>query len=247
MNKSMQTGHTIIRTIQMMEVMSYEKTTNCSSGMSRGRSHRICSGIFNTESRKRGAAHRNFTDFVYSRAYREKDTTETDTKRRLRDKMGQEESAAGQQENQQPTEKQLHFVPENVTNWPVKGDVLLPFSMDKTVYFPTLDQYQYNRGMVIRANEGDAVYSVTEGRIIDIYDSAETGCTVVQDLGDGYTATYGQLANLTCSEGDVLEAGETLGAVGKVTRYYTVEGTNVYFAMEQDGKPVNPMDYFGDI
>lgn len=243
----MQTGHTIIRTIQMMEVMSYEKTTNCSSGMSRGRSHRICSGIFNTESRKRGAAHRNFTDFVYSRAYREKDTTETDTKRRLRDKMGQEESAAGQQENQQPTEKQLHFVPENVTNWPVKGDVLLPFSMDKTVYFPTLDQYQYNRGMVIRANEGDAVYSVTEGRIIDIYDSAETGCTVVQDLGDGYTATYGQLANLTCSEGDVLEAGETLGAVGKVTRYYTVEGTNVYFAMEQDGKPVNPMDYFGDI
>ena len=68
-------------------------------------------------------------------------------------KMGQEESATGQQENQQPTEKQLHFVPENVTNWPVKGDVLLPFSMDKTVYFPTLDQYQYNRGMVIRANE----------------------------------------------------------------------------------------------
>ena len=59
-------------------------------------------------------------------------------------KMGQEESAAGQQENQQPTEKQLHFVPENVTNWPVKGDVLLPFSMDKTVYFPTLDQYQKN-------------------------------------------------------------------------------------------------------
>lgn len=243
----MQTGHTIIRTIQMMEVMSYEKTTNCSSGMSRGWSHRICSGIFNTETRERRDTNRNFTDFVYSRAYREKDTTETDTKRRLRDKMGQEESAAGQQENQQPTEKQLHFVPENVTNWPVKGDVLLPFSMDKTVYFPTLDQYQYNRGMVIRANEGDAVYSVTEGRIIDIYDSAETGCTVVQDLGDGYTATYGQLANLTCSEGDVLEAGETLGTVGKVTRYYTVEGTNVYFAMEQDGKPVNPMDYFGDI
>ena len=45
----------------------------------------------------------------------------------------------------------------------------------------------------------------------------------------------------------MLEAGETLGTVGKVTRYYTVEGTNVYFAMEQDGKPVTPMDYFGDI
>ena len=93
-------------------------------------------------------------------------------------KTGQEENL-NKSNNQQPTEKQLHFVAENVTTWPVKGDVLLPFSMDKTVYFPTLDQYQYNRGMVIRANEGDAVCSVTEGRIIDIYDSAETGCTVV--------------------------------------------------------------------
>ena len=62
----MQTGHTIIRTIQMMEVMSYEKTTNCSSGMSRGWSHRICSGIFNTETRERLDTNRNFTDFVYS-------------------------------------------------------------------------------------------------------------------------------------------------------------------------------------
>ena len=44
-----------------------------------------------------------------------------------------------------------------------------------------------------------------------------------------------------------LQAGETLGTVGKVTGYYTVEGTNVYFAMEQDGKPVNPMDQVLDI
>ena len=247
MNKSMQTGHTIIRTIQMMEVMSYEKTTNCSSGMSRGWSHRICSGIFNTETREDEIPTEISQTSSIVEPTEKKTPQKTTEKVDSETKMGQEESAAGQQENQQPTEKQLQFVPENVTNWPVKGDVLLPFSMDKTVYFPTLDQYQYNRGMVIRANEGDAVCSVTEGRIIDIYDSAETGCTVVQDLGDGYTATYGQLANLTCSEGDVLEAGETLGTVGKVTRYYTVEGTNVYFAMEQDGKPVNPMDYFGDI
>ena len=247
MNKSMQTGHTIIRTIQMMEVMSYEKTTNCSSGMSRGWSHRICS-VYSTQKPGKDEIPTEISQTSSIVEPTEKKTPQKTTEKvDSEKKMGQEESAAGQQENQQPTEKQLHFVPENVTNWPVKGDVLLPFSMDKTVYFPTLDQYQYNRGMVIRANEGDAVCSVTEGRIIDIYDSAETGCTVVQDLGDGYTATYGQLANLTCSEGDVLEAGETLGTVGKVTRYYTVEGTNVYFAMEQDGKPVNPMDYFGDI
>ena len=149
MNKSMQTGHTIIRTIQMMEVMSYEKTTNCSSGMSRGWSHRICSGIFNTETGKDEIPTEISQTSSIVEPTEKKTPQKTTEKVDSETKMGQEESAAGQQENQQPTEKQLHFVPENVTNWPVKGDVLLPFSMDKTVYFPTLDQYQYNRGMVI--------------------------------------------------------------------------------------------------
>ena len=49
MNKSMQTGHTIIRTIQMMEVMSYEKTTNCSSGMSRGNGAIGFAAVYSTQ------------------------------------------------------------------------------------------------------------------------------------------------------------------------------------------------------
>ncbi len=157
-----------------------------------------------------------------------KDTTENYRKSRLRDKNGTGRISCKAAGKSAAHGKTTAFCPRKCDKLACKGRCAFAVSMDKTVYFPTLDQYQYNRGMVIRANEGDAVYSVTEGRIIDIYDSAETGCTVVQDLGDGYTATYGQLANLTCSEGDVLEAGETLGTVGKVTRYYTVEGTNVF-------------------
>lgn len=215
MNKSMQTGHTIIRTIQMMEVMSYEKQQIAAAACLVAGAIGFAA-VYSTQKPGKDEIPTEISQTSSIVEPTEKKTPQKTTEKvDSETKMGQEESAAGQQENQQPTEKQLHFVPENVTNWPVKGDVLLPFSMDKTVYFPTLDQYQYNRGMVIRANEGDAVCSVTEGRIIDIYDSAETG--------------------------------ETLGTVGKVTRYYTVEGTNVYFAMEQDGKPVNPMDYFGDI
>ncbi len=144
-------------------------------------------------------------------------------------------------------QKSLHFDPQSITNWPVKGDVLLPFSMEKTIYFPTLDQYQYNRGMVIRADEGADVSAVTAGKIIDIYDSAETGRTVMQDLGDGYTAIYGQLKDLNYDEGDTIAAGDVIGSVCATSKYFTVEGNNVYFAMEQDGKPINPMDYFGNL
>lgn len=161
----------------------------------------------------------------------------------------EKEQPSEQETKQEPVAEEtvLHFDPQGITNWPIKGDVLLPFSMEKTIYFPTLDQYQYNRGMVIRADEGAGVSAVTAGKIIDIYDSAETGHTVVQDLGDGYTAIYGQLKDLNYDEGDTVEAGDVIGSVSATSKYFTVEGNNVYFAMEQDGKPVNPMEYFGNL
>ena len=37
----------------------------------------------------------------------------------------------------------------------VSGTVLMNYSMDKTVYFATLDQYKYNPALVISGAEGD--------------------------------------------------------------------------------------------
>ena len=34
-----------------------------------------------------------------------------------------------------------------------------------------------------------------------------------------------------------------IGYVSKPTKYYSVEGTNVYFEMRKDGQPINPLDY----
>ena len=173
----------------------------------------------------------------------------TETKEPKHVETEKKEDTEKTEPKQEPVVEQasLHFYPQSITNWPIKGDVLLPFSMEKTIYFPTLDQYQYNRGMVIRADEGADVSAVTAGKIIDIYDSAETGRTVVQDLGDGYTAIYGQLKDLNYDEGDTIAAGDVIGSVSVTSKYFTVEGNNVYFAMEQDGKPINPMDYFGNL
>ena len=119
--------------------------------------------------------------------------------------------------------------------------------MEKTIYFPTLDQYQYNRGMVIRAQQDQEVCAVARGKIIDIYDSEETGCTIVQDLGDGVIAIYGQLKDLNYSQGDIVDAGVIIGYVDEPTKYYLVEGPNIYFALEQDGTAMDPMIYFGKI
>ena len=137
----------------------------------------------------------------------------------------------------------LHFAGKNSGLWPLKGDVLLPYSMDATIYFPTLDQYQYNPAMVIQGNINDKVVFIAKGKITDITTNEETGCTVKQDLGDGYTAIYGQLKELTFDKGDDVECGQVVGYVSEPTKYYSVEGSNLYFAMEKDGKPIDPTEY----
>lgn len=127
--------------------------------------------------------------------------------------------------------------------WPLEGSVLMNYSMDQSIYFATLDQYKYNPAMIIGAKEGDAVKAAAAGDIVEIKNDAQTGLTVVMDIGDDYTLTYGQLENLNFKEGAHLEAGDVLGVVAKPTKYYSLEGTNLYFEMNQKEKPTDPTEY----
>jgi murein DD-endopeptidase MepM/ murein hydrolase activator NlpD len=115
--------------------------------------------------------------------------------------------------------------------------------MDSTIYFPTLEQYRCNPAMVISGNVNDKVFAMATGKITDIQENEETGCTVIQDLGDGYAAVYGQLKELNFAKGDTPEAGQVLGYVSEPTKYYTTEGSNVYFQLKKDGKAVDPKEY----
>ncbi len=138
----------------------------------------------------------------------------------------------------------LHFASEENLVWPLEGNVLLDYSMDTTIYFPTLDQYRCNPAIVIGGEVNSKVYLVAPGVITDISTNEVTGCTVTQDLGDGYSAVYGQLKELNFSVGDEVEGGQVIGYVSEPTKYYSVEGSNLYFELLKDGEPVNPLEYF---
>ena len=140
------------------------------------------------------------------------------------------------------TQEALHFRPEDGIVWPIEGAVLLDYSMESTIFFPTLQQYQYNPAMVISGKVNQKVYFIAKGKITDISTNEETGCTVTQDLGDGYAAVYGQLKELNFDVGDMVESGQVVGYVGEPTKYYSVEGSNIYFQILKDGKPLDPKD-----
>ena len=124
---------------------------------------------------------------------------------------------------------------------PLVGNVLINYSADKSVYFPTLKQYKCNPALVIAATAGASIKAAAPGMVSKIYNDPVTGQTVVMSLGNGYELTYGQLKEVSVSEGAYVAEGEIFAQVAEPTRYYTEEGCNLYMKLTKDGTPVNPV------
>jgi len=141
-------------------------------------------------------------------------------------------------------EKSLSFTEADGLLRPVSGEILMNYSMDASVYFETLAQYKYNPAVIFSATEGTAVNACAAGKVINVYEDAQIGKAVTLDLGNGYQATYGQLKDVNVSVDSYVEEGDLIGAVAAPTKYYTLEGSNLYFQLTKDGTPVNPEGMF---
>ena len=141
--------------------------------------------------------------------------------------------------------KEEVFVPDvkmgDYLLWPVTGSVLIPFSMDQTVFFSTLEQYKYSPALVIAAEEGTEISAVAGGYVTDVFYDEEIGNAVSVDIGNGYEVTYGQLKDVSVKEGELLKRGDDIGVVAAPTKYYSVEGANAYFALTHDGESMDPL------
>lgn len=135
------------------------------------------------------------------------------------------------------------FSEDSVLTWPASGAVIMGYSMDQTVFFQTLEQYKYNPAMIISGEVGETITASAAGIVTDIAETAQTGTTVSLDMGNGYTAVYGQLTDVALSAGDYVNAGEKIGNLSEPTKYYSIEGPNLYFEILKDGEPVDPMNF----
>ena len=138
------------------------------------------------------------------------------------------------------------FGENSVLMWPIAGNIVMNYSMDSTILHKTLGTYKTNPAINISAEVGTNVGAAASGIVQSIYDSEETGTTMVIAVGSGYVTTYGLLDNLAVEEGDSVAAGQVIGTVGAPTAYYVEEGPNVYFAVSKDGTPVDPTEYLAE-
>ena len=183
-------------------------------------------------------------------AKKDEETSETNTESETKNvaNEGQKEINESNAQNSEEstsvstsTWKALEFTEETGLVWPTVGEILINYSMDQTVYFPTLAQYKYNPAIVIAAAEGKTIVAAADAQVVEIFTDSEIGQAVRMDLGNGYELIYGQLADVQVSKGAYVSAGDVIGTVGAPTKYYSVEGSNLYVKLSKDGVPVNPL------
>ncbi|NLZ81363.1 MAG: M23 family metallopeptidase [Clostridiales bacterium] len=137
----------------------------------------------------------------------------------------------------------LSFSAEDKLMWPVEGNVILDFNMDSTIYFPTLEQYKCNPAIIIQGEVNTPVFAAVDGVVSEISSNEEIGSYVVMAIGDEHKLIYGQLKALEVSVGDMVPKGEVIGCISEPTKYYSVEGSNLYFEMTKNNVPVDSLDY----
>ncbi len=136
---------------------------------------------------------------------------------------------------------QKNFNEKKGLSWPVKGDVILKYSANNTVYFKTLAQYKCNPAIVISASAGDSVKAAADGVVAEISKADDIGNIVTVDVGSGYTVTYGQLEGISVKKGQAVKEGDVIASVAEPTKYFSEEGSNLYFQVKENGNTVDPM------
>lgn len=137
----------------------------------------------------------------------------------------------------------LNFTGAEKLMWPVQGNVILSYSMDTTTYFPTLEQYKCNPANIIQSDVSTPVAAPADAKVLEIGVNEEIGNFVRLDLGNDYTAVCGQLKEIPVVVNEYLEKGDIIGYIAEPTKYYSVEGINLYFELLHGGESVDALDY----
>jgi len=125
--------------------------------------------------------------------------------------------------------------------WPVYGNIAMRFSMDSLIFDPTLVQFRTNDDLRISAEGGSHVQSGAGGRVTAIGRNVVRGNYVKIDHGNGWVATYGQLADTKMVQvGDVVQAGQLIGNVGTPSLFGSMLGYHVNLRVTRDDVAVDP-------
>jgi septal ring factor EnvC (AmiA/AmiB activator) len=119
--------------------------------------------------------------------------------------------------------------------WPVNGRLLANFGSTRGE-----DTRTKWDGVLISAGLGSQVHAVHGGRVVFADWLRGAGLLVILDHGNGYLSLYGHNQSLLKDAGEIVKAGDVIGTVGSSGGQ---EVPALYFAIRQQGRPSNPVQW----
>ncbi|BCL37743.1 hypothetical protein NSMS1_41900 [Nostoc sp. MS1] len=105
---------------------------------------------------------------------------------------------------------------------------------------PILGYRRFHAGLDFAASYGSTIRAADSGTVIMAGWYGGYGKAVIIDHGNGITTLYGHTSQLYVSEGQSVQKGQAIAAVGS-TGLST--GPHLHFEVRRNGTPVNPADY----
>ena len=114
--------------------------------------------------------------------------------------------------------------------WPVKGEVISEFGPSQ--------RGVHNDGVNIAATEGHLVGAAADGRVAFVGTNIKSfGKLVLVKHDGGIITAYAHLGDITVQEGELVEAGQTIGTIGSTGRVATPQ---LHFEIRKSRKPIDP-------
>jgi murein DD-endopeptidase MepM/ murein hydrolase activator NlpD len=121
--------------------------------------------------------------------------------------------------------------------YPVRGRLSSPFGWRKD---PFTGQRRYHSAIDIAAASGTPVKAASAGKVTTVAYSAVFGNYVIITHSGGFQSMYAHLKSTGVKEGDRMDQGQTIGAVGNTGRS---TGPHLHFSIYKNGRAVNPLEY----
>ena len=124
--------------------------------------------------------------------------------------------------------------------WPAEGWVTSAFGWRIS---PFTGRRQFHAGLDIAADPGTDILAAARGKVVFVGSKGPLGQTVILDHGYGFRTTYGHASAFHVHQGEQVERGQRVAAVGSTGRS---TGPHLHYAVSVKGRTVDPADYVLD-
>lgn len=127
---------------------------------------------------------------------------------------------------------------------PLKGKIINPFSNGELVKSETLGYWETHDGVDIKGKVGKKVVAMTAGTVKKVIDDPLFGTEIIIDHGNNIEGHYYNLKKaVDVAEGDTVNSGEKIGAVGKTADVESKLPAHLHFGIKQNGKWIDPISF----